>query len=163
MTAAAPAAANHEGREAAIEAALAQRAELVALAEQLYGHVVDCIDFGALFGLEQLLWHLVGELGLEGLDEEGDVSRAMIQRAIVRAAFDPLTRISDVPYGITKEEAKAARFDEACPFCRYEDEEARAAKTEKHDPGDEDCPCCDDLACEWREQHAEALRRRGLR
>ena len=146
-----------------IQTALAERKDLAALEEQLYGHVVDCIDFGALFGLEQLLWHLVGKLGLGRLDEEGDLSKQLIRRALVRAAYDPSTAFSDVPFGITKEEEKAANFDPECPFCRYEDEQARTAKPAEHDHEDECCPLCDGMAAAWRKQHAEALRRRGLR
>jgi hypothetical protein len=145
---------------AAIEAALSGRADLAALEQQLYGHVVDCIDFDALFGLEQLLWHLVDELGLGGLDDCGDLSKTLIRRAIVRAAHDPSTAITDVPYGITKEEERAAKFDAACPFCRYEDEHPPEGRDAAHDHEDESCPLCDDMARAWREQHADALRRR---
>ena len=145
-----------------VRAALAQRPELAALEEQLYGHVLDCIDFDALNGLEQLLWHLVDKLGLGDLDLEGGLSTWMIRRAIVRAAHDPTTTFSEVPFGITKAEAKAARFDAECPFCLYEDEHPREAEDE-HEHGDEPCPLCDDMAREWREKYADALRRRGLR
>ncbi len=145
-----------------VRAAVAQRPDLAALEAQLYGHVLDCIDFGALYGLEQLLWHLVDKLGLGALDLDDRLSKWMIRRAIVRAAHDPSTAFTDVPFGITKDEAKAARFDPECPFCRYEDEHPREQESEHHHTGD-DCPLCDDLAREWREKHADALRRRGLR
>ncbi len=145
-----------------IETALAEREDLAALEEQLYEHVVDCIDFGALSGLEQLLWHLVDQLGLGRLDEEGDLSKQLIRRALVRAAYDPTTAFSNVPYGITKEEEKAAKFDPECPFCQYEAEHPREQDAE-HDHDDEPCSLCDEMAREWREKHAEALRRRGLR
>ena len=146
----------------AVTTALAERKDLAALEEQLYGHVLDCIDFDALNGLEQLLWHLVDKLGLGDLDLEGGLSTWMIRRAIVRAAHDPTTTFSEAPFGITKAEAKAARFDAECPFCRYEDEHPREAEDEQ-EHGDEPCPLCDDMAREWRDKHADALRRAGLR
>lgn len=156
----------HEAPSAAVEAALTERKDVAALEEQLYEHVVDCIDFDALFGLEQLLWHLVDKLGLGRLDEDEGLSKQLIRRALVRAAYDPTTAFSDVPFGITREEEKAAKFDPECPFCRYEDEQARTAKDREHDHEDdhedECCPLCDDMAAAWRKQHAEALRRRGL-
>lgn len=145
----------------AIEAAFRQHPKLIALAEQLYGHVVECIDFDALFGLEQLLWHLVEKIGLGKLDDEGDLSKNMIRRCLVRAAFDPATAFTDVPYGITKAEEKAAKFDPECPFCQYEAEHPREPEDE-HDHEDESCSLCDELAAAWRKEHAEALRRRGL-
>ena len=146
----------------AIDRAFRQHPKLLALAEQLYGHVVECIDFDALFGLEQMLWSLVEKAGLGKLDDEGDLSKAMIRRCLVRAAFDPNTAFTDVPFGITKEEAKAANFDPECPFCRYEDEQARTARPAEHDHEDECCSLCDNMAAAWRKEHAEALRRRGL-
>jgi hypothetical protein len=144
-----------------IETALAEREDLAALEEQLYEHVVDCIDFDALFGLEQLLWHLVDRLGLGRLDDEAGLSKQLIRRALVRAAYDPSTAFSDVPYGITKAEEKAAKFDAECPFCQYEAEHPR--EDGEHDHEDESCTLCDELAREWREQHADALKRAGLR
>lgn len=142
-----------------LEAALAERKDLAALEEQLYEHVVDCIDFDALFGLEQLLWHLVDKLGLGRLDEESGLSKQLIRRALVRAAYDPSTAFSDVPFGITKDEEKAVKFDAECPFCQYEAEHPR---DEEKAAEEECCPLCDDMAAEWRAQHAEVLKRRGL-
>ena len=132
------------------------RADVAALATQLYGHVLDCIDFGQLYGLEQQLWHLLAELKLDD-----DLAKALIQRAIVRAATDPATGSTDVPPGISKAEAKAADFDEGCPFCRYEaahPHEAEADEEPAHGHGDDACSLCDDLANDWRKQHADALR-----
>jgi hypothetical protein len=146
----------------AVTTALAERPELAALEEQLYGHVLDCIDFDALYGLEQLLWHLVDKVGLGALDLDDRLSSWMIRRAIVRAAHDPTTSFTDVPFGIMKAEAKAARFDAECPFCRYEDEHP-GDKEDEHEHGGDDCSLCDDMARAWREQHAGALRRAGLR
>lgn len=146
-----------------LDIAIAGSRELTALEGHLYKHVVECIDFDKLFGLEQLLWHLVDEVGHGRLDEDAGLSQWMIRRAIVRAAHDPSTTCSDVPYGITKEEERAARFDAACPFCLYEAEHPSEDGDEHdHDDDDEPCPLCDDMAREWRAQHADALRRRGL-
>lgn len=158
--------ASTDAREApspAVTTALAERSDLAALEEQLYGHVLDCIDFDAINGLEQLLWHLVDKLGLGDLDLEDRLSTWLIRRAIVRAAYDPATTFSDVPYGITKAEAKAVRFDPDCPFCRYEDEHPREAEEDEHAHDDDPCALCDDMARAWRVQHADKLRSRGLR
>jgi hypothetical protein len=145
-----------------VQAAL-QRDDVAALAEQLYGHVIECIDFGALFGLEQLLWHLLDQLGLGSLDDDGDLSKWLMRRAIVRAAHDPMTSITDVPYGVTKAEAKAVRFDPDCQFCCYEREHPRESAEDEHDHDDESCSLCDEMAREWRERNKDALRRAGLR
>ena len=150
----------HETPDPELEAALAEREDLAALEEQLYEHVVECIDFDQLFGLEQLLWHLVDKLGLGRLDDESGLSTQLIRRALVRAAYDPTTAFTDVPYGITKDEEKAVKFDPECPFCQYEAEHPR--EDAEHDHEDEHCPLCDDMAREWREKHAEVLKRRGL-
>jgi hypothetical protein len=148
----------------AVVNALAERADLAALEEQLYGHVVDCIDFDTLFGLEQLLWHYVDKLGLGELELDDGLSHWMIRRAIIRAAHDPSTSFSDVPFGITKSEEKAAKFDADCPFCQYEAEHPREQEKDgEHDHDGDACPLCDDMAREWREKHADALRRAGLR
>ena len=144
--------------------AIVQRPELTALAARLYEHVVESIDFDALSGLEQLLWGLLDQMGLGALDDELGLSRWLISRALITAAHDPSTAMSDVPFGITKEEERAARFDADCPFCRYDDERSRDADGDDgaHEHDDEPCPLCDDMARAWREQHADALRRRGL-
>jgi len=147
----------------AVTTALAERADLAALEEQLYGHVLDCIDFDALNGLEQLLWHLVDKLGLGDLDLEDRLSTWLIRRAMVRAAHDPSTAFTDVPFGITKAEAKAVKFDDDCPFCQYEAEHPREAESDEHDHDDEPCSLCDHMAREWRDKHADVLKRRGLR
>lgn len=146
----------------AVTTALAERADLQALEEQLYGHVLECIDFAALDGLEQLLWHLVDTLGLGDLDLDDRLSTWLIRRALVRAAYDPATTFTDVPYGITKAEAKAVRFDPGCPFCRYEDEHPREREDAEHEHAGDDCSLCDELARGWRAKHAEVLRSRGL-
>jgi hypothetical protein len=154
----------HEAPAPELEAALAEREDLAALEEQLYEHVVECIDFDALFGLEQLLWHLVDKIGLGRLDEESGLSKQLIRRALVRAAYDPSTSFTDVPLGITKEEEKAVKFDPECPFCQYEAEHPREADDpDNAHEHDDDCSLCDEMAREWGEKHAEALKLHGLR
>jgi hypothetical protein len=138
------------------------REQLAALERQLYGHVLECIDWNALFGLEQMLWSVLDELGIDDCEVAVDLAKAMISRAIVHASDDPATACSSVPYGITKAEAKAVSFDEACPFCQFEAEAAKRPKPEPHDHDEEPCGLCDDLARMWREQHADALKRHGL-
>ncbi|MBL0218146.1 MAG: hypothetical protein IPQ07_30225 [Myxococcales bacterium] len=135
----------------------ADRPDLGELTKQLYGHVMDAIDFAALFQLEQLLWSLLPDRGIH--DEEGELASQLIAEAIVRASKDPARHISFVPPGITKAEAKAVDFDEHCPFCQLE----AAAPSDDHDHGGEPCALCDDLARMWREEHAEVLRKRGVR
>jgi hypothetical protein len=152
----------HEVASQELEAALAEREDLAALEEQLYEHVVECIDFDALFGLEQLLWHLVDKLGLGRLDDESRLSKQLIRRALVRAAYDPTTSFTDVPHGITKEEEKAVKLDPECRFCQYEAEHPRE-QADGHEHEDESCSLCDEMAREWREKHAEALKRHELR
>jgi hypothetical protein len=124
------------------------------LAERVYGHVIEAIDFKALFNIEQMLWCL-----LPG-DEEGTLAQELVTDALIRAATSP-DRACDFgpPPGITKAEAKAAAFDPDCPLCRLEAE----APEDPHD-GTEDDPCelCRSLAAEWRAQHADVLRRAGL-
>ena len=146
--------------EREIESVLSRTPELKELEAQLFGHVLDCIDFDRLHMFEQLLWGLVDELDVGKLDEEGRLSGAMMSRAIVRAANDPARYCNDVPPGVTQEEARAARFDPECPFCRYEDEQV--ANTRDDDDDDCECDLCDELARAWRAEHAGALRRRGV-
>lgn len=143
--------------------AIASKPELTALADQLYKHVLDCIDFDALFQLEQVSWGVLHQMGLSALDDDLGISGSLISRALIIAAHDPSRCISDVPHGITKAEACAARFDASCPFCRYEDELRRErAEPAAHDHAEEACPMCDDMARAWRTEHADQLRRAGL-
>jgi len=122
-----------------------------------------------------MLWHVVDQLGHSKLEDETSLSRRLIERAITRAAHDPSTRFSEIPYGITPAEMRAVRFDAACPFCQYEDEIGRAGdesddrgeSDDDDDDGDHDhegeaCPLCDEMAKEWRAKHAAQLRRAGL-
>ncbi|MBA3397958.1 MAG: hypothetical protein H0T89_35365, partial [Deltaproteobacteria bacterium] len=100
----------------------------------------------------------IGELSL-------DLSKAMISRGLERAVDDQARYCSNVPWGISKEEAKAAAFDENCPFCVAKAEAAdRAAAAPPDGHGaEEDCPLCDDMVRAWRAQNAEALAKRGVK
>jgi hypothetical protein len=139
--------------------AVAKSPELTALEERLYKHVVDCIDFDALFGLEQLLWYAVDQLGHGKLDLDAGLSHRLIQRALTHAAHDPANTFKDVPVGVTKAERRAVRFDPECQFCEYEDEHAVDATPEpEHDHGGDACALCDAMAHEWRTAHADKLR-----
>ena len=124
-------------------AAIESRPELTILEEQLFGHVLDCVDLDALFGIEQLLWGLIDRAGVG--DDDGDIANEMIARAFARVGRDPARHISDVPYGITKAEIKAVRFDPDCPFCQFEAEQTARVADAAHDHGDEPCALCDDL------------------
>lgn len=153
----------HERREGMrrlkVDLAVARSPALSVLEERLYKHVVDCIDFDALFGLEQLLWHAVERLGHGALDNETGLSHRLIERALTRAALDPWNAFKDVPFGITKAEERAVRFDRECLFCKYEEQAADDAAPEKeHDHGGDACSLCDAVARDWRAQHADKLR-----
>ncbi|MGE0547640.1 MAG: hypothetical protein AB7O24_01095 [Kofleriaceae bacterium] len=137
--------------------------DLAELETQLMGHVQNAIDFDALYQLEQLLWGLLEQRGIH--DEESDVAKALILAAAVRAHRDPASYFPvSPPPGITKAEAKAAAFDETCPFCQMEAEQAACrANGPPDDFWDKMAEDFKDSAREWREQHAEALKRAGLR
>ncbi|MBA3460441.1 MAG: hypothetical protein H0T46_10800 [Deltaproteobacteria bacterium] len=124
-----------------------------ALGDQVYEHVIDAIDFTALYQLEQMLWSLVGD----GPDEH--TAQQLITDALARVAKDERRYCSFVPLGITKAEEKAASYDDSCPLCRME---AQSPPESEHDHEGE-CSLCDDMAREWRAENAEALRRFGLR
>jgi hypothetical protein len=142
-----------------------QDAKLGLLEQQLYGHVLAAIDLDRLFQLETSLFGiLTDDTGIS--DELAlDVASQLVERALVRAA-DPDARFIDwgPPEGITEAERRAVAFDEACPIC-VEDravERQRALSGDRVQPPDEPCPCCDDLANSWREQHAAVLAKAGL-
>lgn len=132
-------------------------ASLAELTASLYNHVLEAIDFGALYTFEQLLWSLLPEQGVD--DEDGEIASTMIRDAIIKAASDPMRNVSTVPYGVTKEEEKAVAFDENCFFCVYE----AANPSEDDTYQDGECGCCDAMARDWREEHAHVLSRRGVR
>ncbi len=149
---------------------LLQRPDVVALAEQLYPHVFDKLDFEGLYGLEQTLWNLLADLGIDDLDISGPLAEELVDRAAVRALQDPTRSYSVVPFGITKAEERAVDFDETCTFCKVEQEEAEEAKARAeadakqaaHDHANEPCGLCDDMATAWRHEHAAVLKRHGL-
>lgn len=124
-----------------------------ALAEQVYEHVIDAIDFTALYQLEQMLWSL--------LDERPDdrTSQQLITDALSRVASDERRYCSFVPPGITKAEEKAATYDDDCPLCRME----AASPHEPEHEHEGECELCDSMARDWRAENAEALQRFALR
>lgn len=125
----------------------------VALVEQVYEHVIDAIDFTALYQLEQMLWQLVDE----GPDDR--TSQQLITDALSRVANDERRYCSFVPAGITKAEELAASYDDSCPLCRML---AQSPPEPEHDHEGE-CELCDDMAREWRAENADALRRYATR
>lgn len=131
---------------------------LGAIADAFYNHVLEALDLAALDGLEQELWSVLDAAGIH--DEVGDISSKIVRDAIIRLADDPMRHISTVPYGITKAEAKAAAFDDGCPFCVLEAARPAPSPEDEHALGD--CDCCDMLARDWRAEHAEALARAGI-
>lgn len=137
------------------------------LERQLYGHVLEVIDWDALHELDGHVFTLVRKCNV-GQDLALDITGQLIERALHRAAYDPIRfGMTSIPFGITEEERRAVAFDEDCPFCDFEKKLAaqRAKDAAKPRPpsGDEECcPLCDDMAAEWREEHAEALERAGL-
>jgi hypothetical protein len=140
--------------------------DLTDLQQQLYGHVLDKIDFDGMYGLEQLLWGLLDERDIE--DEDGELAKALIVDAVIRAARDPASYVPvSPPPGITKAEAKAVEFDEACPFCKMEADEAAYAGDPANAAAEaaeaaEQTALYASNARAWRARHAEALKRRGL-
>jgi hypothetical protein len=136
----------------------AEDGNINSLAECIYNHVFDAIDFEAMYRFEQVLWCLLPELGIE--DEDGEVAEKLVREAIVRAASDPDRHVSHVPPGVTKAEAMAAAFDDGCPLCVLE--AARSPQADTPDHVDGECECCDMIARDWRAEHAEVLARAGL-
>jgi hypothetical protein len=130
-------------------------ASLDELRQCLYSHVMEAIDWGKIHGYEQMLWSLLPELGHD--DDEGELAEAMIRECVVRAASDPMRNFSEVPYGITEAERKAVEYDDGCVFCR-----ADAVSGDGDEEHVDDCPCCADLAADWRAQHETVLRKAGL-
>lgn len=133
--------------------------------QQLYGHVLAAVDLDKLSGLEQLLWMLFDDLAIDDALAL-DLTKQLIASALARVAQDPDRHMASVPYGVTKEEAAAVAFDDACLFCRAEaaaDQRAaeRAAAGDADEP-DEPCACCDELVRAWRAEHAEVLAKHGL-
>ena len=134
--------------------ALPSVASVEALRECLYNHVMEAIDWGKIDGYEQMLWSLLPQLGVE--DDDGEAAEAMIRECVVRAASDPMRNLSDVPFGVTEAERRAVEYDDGCVFCR-----ANAASCGDDEHVD-DCPCCADMAADWRAKHQAVLRKAGL-
>ncbi len=124
------------------------------LRECLYNHVMDAIDWGKIYGYEQMLWSLLPELGVK--DDEGEAAEAMIRECVIRAASDPMRIVSEVPFGISDAERRAVEYDDGCVFCRAD---AQNAGDGEHV---DDCPCCADMAADWRAKHEAVLRKAGL-
>lgn len=134
--------------------ALPSVASIEMLRECLYNHIMDAIDWGKIHGYEQMLWSLLPELGVD--DDEGEAAEAMIRECVIRAASDPMRNISEVPYGITDAERRAVEYDDGCVFCRADRANGNG---EEHV---DDCPCCMDMAADWRAKHEAVLRKAGL-
>lgn len=137
------------------------------LERHLYGHVLEVIDWDALQAIDEYLYALVRKCNVSE-ELALDLSNQLIERALHRAAYDPIRfGMTSIPFGITEEERRAVAFDDTCPFCKFEKKLAEqaakdAANPRPPPPPDECCPLCDDMAAEWREEHAEALARAGL-
>ena len=139
------------------------------LASRLHEHVREVIDTGRLLGLEEFVDCLLANARVEEryqLDAM-DLSSAMLTRSMELHA-QPHERWmgTDVPYGISEDDARAARFDPACPFCVADRNARRAAAAAAPPDGDggcgtddHACPLCDDLAADWRREHAAAIAR----
>ena len=136
---------------------------LAKLERQLYGHVREAIDFERLHCFEQHLWSVMKNRFSISETLAFDLASQMIERAIARAAYDPVRHgITTVPLGITEAERKAVAFEDDCSICKVLAKlEAKPPEPEVDEEG-EPCPCCDIMAAEWREKHAEALSKAGL-
>jgi hypothetical protein len=139
--------------------------KLAELERQLYGHIIEAIDWDALNHLEQFLFQLLCKRNI-GQGLAIDIARQLIERSLQRAAYDQSDACESIPFGITDEERRAVAFDDDCPFCEFEvqlaKQQARDKATPREPAEDEPCPLCDDMAAEWREQNAEALAQAGL-
>jgi hypothetical protein len=146
------------------------RRRVADLEEQLYRHVYDAIDFDALYRFEQLLWGLIDQRKIP--DEMGELAKELIVDAVIQAVRDPASYFPvRPPPGITEAEENAAEFDETCPFCHMETEHAayeaspagRAATAAWEAEEADLVELFASSAKQWRERHAEALKRAGLR
>lgn len=136
----------------------ARERKIGALADCVYNHVFDAIDFDAISRFQQILCGLLDEVGIQ--DEDGELAETIIRDSIVRAASDPQRHIRRVPFGITKAEEAAVEFDPGCPLCVLEAARPPQSDTPEHVDGE--CECCDMMAREWRAEHAEVLARAGV-
>jgi hypothetical protein len=134
------------------------------LEQQLFGHVLAAIDLDRISHLETSLFAHLTDAGLtETLAL--DLAAQLVEHALVRVATDADIRCCDFgpPEGITDAERRAVEHDDACPIC-VEDRaiERQRARSVAEPPPHEPCPCCEDLAQSWREEHAEELAHAGL-
>jgi hypothetical protein len=144
-------------------------AKLSELERQLYGHVIEAVDWDMLHALDQYLYAVLRKRNI-GHELATDIADQLIERSLHRAADDQVRfGPTSIPFGITDEERRAAAVEEGCPFCDFEAKLAAQAKQDEAKPpqpgeGQEEecCPLCDDMAAEWREEHAEALAKAGL-
>ncbi|MBL9018918.1 MAG: hypothetical protein JNL83_32320 [Myxococcales bacterium] len=139
--------------------ALPSVANLDELRQCLYNHIMDAIDWGRIYGYEQMLWSLLPALGQQG--DVDELAEKLIGECLARAAFDPMRLVSNVPPGITDAERRAVEYDDGCVFCRA-DAASGADQRQEHDDDDDDCPLCTDMAAEWRDQHQAVLKKAGL-
>ena len=132
------------------------------LEEQLFGHVLAAIDFDRLGQLETSLFGVLADAGMAE-DHALDVSAQLVDRALVRMIDDEARRMDfGPPHGITEAERRAVAYDEGCPICVEDRQVAEQRERDGPPVGDEPCPCCDDLARQWRVEHAQTLARAGL-
>jgi len=139
--------------------------ELAELEAQLYGHVLRAIDFDELNSLEQHVCMILGDEYELDDDLALDLGKQVMSRALHQVANDHIRRVMDIgaPDGITDEEKAAVAFDDTCPFCAFDRQQAEAlAKHAASGQKEEVCECCEMLREEWREQHAAVLKKAGL-
>lgn len=136
--------------------------KLVELERRLYAHVLEAIDFDAVSSLEQHVCMLLADEHDVPQQLAYDLAAKVIEQALQRAALDPI-RYCDVgpPPGITEAERRAVAFEADCPFCQFDAQQARAAAEGKLQ-NDEPCACCDMMAEDWRQEHADVLAKAGL-
>jgi hypothetical protein len=154
---------NRQGFDGGFEPQFCSHKKLAELESKLYGHVIEAVDWDALANLEQFLFELLSKRNI-GQSLAFDISKQMIEHSLRSAASDRMLGCDSVPFGITDEERRAVELDEDCPFCQFEVQLAKQrAKDAARPPIEEECcPLCDDMAAEWREEHAEILAKAGI-
>jgi hypothetical protein len=93
-------------------------AGLCVLERSFYRHARRTIDLDALFGLEQVLWSELQDLGRFTDDQVLDLANAILTRALERLACDPRRSMREGtrgPGGQLVEVPEAPHGD--CPFC----------------------------------------------
>jgi len=112
--------------------------KLAKLERQLYGHVREAIDFDQLHCFEQHLWSVLKNRYAISERLAFDLASQLIERAIARAASDPIRfGIATVPLNITEAERKAVSFEDDCSICKVlaKLEDIQAAFNEKASGG----------------------------